>query len=323
MRADRLLKLLLLVERHHGLTIGALASALEVSRRTVERDIDALGAAGFPVYAERGVRGGVRLAEDYRVQLTGLREPEFLALLLHGHPTAQRELGWGTEADLGRHKVEASLSSRQQDILRTVQNRFYVDERPWFAHTPPAPPPPPLVEAVRECRVVEISYDKPGVGFVCRRLEPYGLASKVGVWYLVANREGLLRVYRVARIRDVRLHDERFICPPTFHLETFWLEWAREFEATMAEAGYPARLAVRESAWADFAVVAPWLTVDGALKAASGPRDGYVAVGLVFASREVACRHVAGFGDAVRVLNPPELTMQVQERARAALGRSG
>ncbi|GAA4228483.1 putative DNA-binding transcriptional regulator YafY [Streptosporangium album] len=127
MRAARLMSIVLLLQTRGGMTAAELSRELEVSERTVHRDVLALGQAGVPIYADRGRSGGYRLLEGYRTRLTGLDRAEAEALFLSGVPEALREMGLGQVAATARLKVSAALSPGVRDAPVTAAQRFHLD----------------------------------------------------------------------------------------------------------------------------------------------------------------------------------------------------
>src|SRR6187455_1107093 len=160
MRASRLINLLLLLQTRGQMTAAELAAELEVSERTVHRDIEALSGAGIPVYAERGPHGGVALIEGYRTRLTGMTAEEAEALFLSGLPGPAAELGLGTVMTAARLKVLAALPSELRARANRLVERFYLDAAAWFRGEEQVPHLPALAEAVWESRSVSIRYDR-------------------------------------------------------------------------------------------------------------------------------------------------------------------
>lgn len=199
MRADRLLTLLLLLQNRGPLTAPVLAAELEVSVRTVHRDIEALGAAGVPVLAERGPAGGYRLVEGYRTRLTGLTETEAGSLFLAGAPGPARDLGLGAALAAAQLKLQAALPSGSLERARRVQDRFHLDAPAWFREADPVPWLGDLARAVCEQRVLRCEYRR-WSGEVRRELRALGLVLKGGIWYLVAAAPDLPRTYRVGAV---------------------------------------------------------------------------------------------------------------------------
>ena len=231
-RATRLVSLLLLLQTRGQLTAAELAERLEVSVRTVHRDVEALSIAGVPVEAVRGVAGGYRLAGGYRTRLTGLNADEAEALFAAGIPGPAAELGLGGELAAARLKVLAALPQELQERATRAQRLFHLDARGWFRAEDTVPHLPALADCVwRGCRV-RLRYREHGA-VVRRTVDPLGLVLKGGAWYLVSRRSVGMRVYRVSRVASVHPLGESFERPDDFELEAFWTEWSRAFEENL------------------------------------------------------------------------------------------
>jgi predicted DNA-binding transcriptional regulator YafY len=228
MRASRLVALLLLLQSRGRLTAAELAAELEVSERTIHRDVEALAAAGVPIYAERGPYGGIRLVDGYRTRLTGMTGDEAEALFLAGVPGPAAELGLGTVVAAARLKVLAALPPELRTRASRLVERFHLDAVGWYQGSEPVPHLATMSEAVWETRRVRIEYRRDRI--VERELEPLGLVLKAGVWYVVASAEGQVRTYRVSRIASAGLTDERFERPVDFDLAAYWAESTAAYE---------------------------------------------------------------------------------------------
>src|SRR4051812_29949381 len=233
MRASRLINLLLLLQTRGQMTAADLASELEVSERTVHRDVEALSAAGVPVYALRGPHGGFALVDGYRTRLTGMTAEEAEALFLSGVPGPAAELGLGTVMAAARLKVLAALPPELRSRASRLVERFHLDATGWFHTGEEAPLLGTLSEAVWDGRAVDVVYDR-GDRSVERRLRPLGLVLKAGIWYVVAETDGQVRTYRVARVRSAVVTDERFDRPAGFDLAAFWTESTAAYERDAA-----------------------------------------------------------------------------------------
>ena len=232
MRASRLVSLLLLLQTRGQLTAADIAERMEVSVRTVHRDVASLSAAGVPVEAVRGPAGGYRLAGGYRTRLTGLTEHEAEALFAAGMSGPVAELGLGHELAAARLKLLAALPSELQERATRASRLFHLDTRGWFRAEDRVPHLPELSAAVwRGCRV-RLRY-REGAKIVRRTIDPLGLVLKGGAWYLVAHRSAGMRVYRVSRVVSVRPLEETCERPDGFELTDFWSEWSQAFEASL------------------------------------------------------------------------------------------
>lgn len=229
MRASRLVNLLLLLQARGGLTAAELAAELEVSIRTIHRDVEELSAAGVPIFAERGPHGGIRLVDGYRTRLTGMTADEAEALFLAGLPGPAAQLGLGTVVAAAQLKVMAALPPELRSRASRIVERFHLDAAGWFQADEPVPHLATLSAAVWDGSQVVISYDR-GHGGVERTVAPLGLVLKGGVWYVVALVEGQIRTYRGSRILDAAPLAEPVARPPDFDLATYWAETSAAYE---------------------------------------------------------------------------------------------
>ncbi|MEP6681034.1 MAG: WYL domain-containing protein, partial [Chloroflexota bacterium] len=229
MRASRLVSLLLLLQTRGRMTAAQLANELEVSERTIHRDVDALSAAGVPIYAERGPYGGVQLVDGYRTRLTGMTAHEADAVFLAGLPGPAAELGLGTVMTAARLKVLAALPVELRARASRLVERFHLDAAGWFRTGDPVPHLPALADAVWEEQRVKVTYPR-GDETVERLLDPLGLVLKGGIWYLVASAEGQVRTYRISRVAAAMPLDQHFERPRDFDLAGFWAESIATYE---------------------------------------------------------------------------------------------
>jgi predicted DNA-binding transcriptional regulator YafY len=309
-RASRLVSLLLLLQSRGQLTAPELAEELEVSVRTVYRDVDALSAAGVPVYAEAGRGGGFRLIEGYRTRLTGLSAKEAEALLLGGTPGPVGELGLGTVFAAAQAKLLAALPKDVADRAFVVRQRFHLDAAGWFRPSHVPAHLGPVATAVWEGRRLEIVYHHVDVDEEARRvLDPLGLVLKAGVWYLVARRDGETRTYRVSRIKSARALPEESSRPADFDLARYWADSVMSFEVGAT------RVTVTLDATERAIAV---LRNRGYETAAVGPHEGGVAVrtSVSFDDLDSAARELMALGGGVEITDPPELRDKVLTTAR-------
>lgn len=242
MRASRLVNLLLLLQTRGGMTAAELAAELEVSIRTVHRDVEALSASGVPIYAERGPHGGVRLVDGYRTRLTGMTADEAEALFLSGLPGPAAELGLGTVVAAARLKVLAALPPELRARASRLVERFHLDAAAWFRADEEVPHLPALSGAVWSGKRLRISYER-GDQAVERVLDPLGLVLKAGIWYVVAASDGQVRTYRASRVKAAEPLDEHFERPPDFDLAAFWAESSAAYEREVPRVEVTVRVA--------------------------------------------------------------------------------
>ncbi|MCO5992058.1 helix-turn-helix transcriptional regulator [Actinoallomurus rhizosphaericola] len=321
MRAARLISLVLLLQNRESMTAAELARRLEVSERTIARDVLALAEAGVPVYADRGRGGGYRLLEGYRTRLTGLGRAEAEALFLSGVPGPLRDMGLGDAALAARLKVSAALLPELRDAPATAAQRFHLDAPAWFRVAGRPPLLPELSQAVWGDRVATVRYRR-GEQVVDRTLEPYGLVLKAGVWYAVARTSGdtgggaggRFLVYRVDRFEDVRTGTERFVRDEGFDLAAFWDARAEDFERSLLRTQATVRLT--PAGLRTLRHVADPAALPDAMASASAP-DGHgrVTVVLPVESVEVAYSQILRLGPEAEVLDPPELRALLSDAA--------
>ncbi|MCO5970985.1 helix-turn-helix transcriptional regulator [Actinoallomurus soli] len=314
MRAARLISLILLLQGRESMTAAELARRLEVSERTITRDMLALAEAGVPVYADRGRGGGYRLLEGYRTRLTGLGRAEAEALFLSGVPGPLRDMGLGDAALAARLKVSAALLPELRDAPATAAQRFHLDAPAWFRDADRPPLLPELSRAVWDDRVTTVRYRR-GERVVERTLEPYGLVLKAGVWYAVGRTGDRCLVYRVDRFEDVRTGTERFARDEGFDLAAFWDQRAEEFERSLLRARVTVRLT--PAGLRALRHVADPAALPDAMASASPPDGaGRVTVVLPVESAEVAYSQILRLGPEAEVLAPPELRALLADAAR-------
>jgi predicted DNA-binding transcriptional regulator YafY len=303
MRADRLLSLLLLLQGRGKLKADELAVRLEVSPRTVHRDVEALSAAGVPVYAERGPTGGIGLLGSYRTQVTGLSREEAEALAAAGVPRVLSEIGLGGALRTGLVKLGASLPALQRLASEHLRRRLHVDVAPWF-HVPEEVAHLQVVrQAVFQDRALHLRYRSRGGQAFDATVNPLGLVAKAESWYLVGATPRAKRVFRVSRILAARL-GEHFARPHEFDLQSFWERWARQFETTRT--GYSVTLRVaagREDEAAD----ALGERARALLRRAKPDRRGDKTIVLDFEKEEYAVSSLAAKGRIVHALRPASL----------------
>ena len=302
------MSLLLLLQTRGQLTAPELAEELEVSVRTVYRDVEALSAAGVPVYAEAGRGGGFRLVEGYRTRLTGLSAKEAEALLLGGTAGPVGELGLGTVFAAAQAKLLAAMPKEVADRAFVVRQRFHLDSAGWFKSSRVPAHLAPVATAVWEGRRLEVVYRHYDSELEAERvLDPLGLVLKGGVWYLVAARDGETRTYRISRIRSARILTEESSRPPDFDLPKYWAESVSRFEV-----GAP-RLAVTFQATSR--AIAALQRHGYQTEPVEPSARGKVQATITFDDMDTAVRELMPLGGAVEVLDPHDLRDRLREAA--------
>jgi predicted DNA-binding transcriptional regulator YafY len=326
--------LLFTLQRLRSATAAELARELEVSERTVYRDIAALTEAGVPVWTEPGRGGGIRLVDGWRTRLDGMTGQEAAALFAVGAPQALAELGMSSALAGAQAKLLATLPADLREHARVVAERFHLDAPGWFHGPRAAPELTTVAEAVWEQQRLRISYRRgsrqQGDDVVERLIEPLGLVAKAGTWYVVARSVGstvdrrgepMLLTYRVDRIVTAAGTGERFERPAGFDLAEHWAEAAARFESQMLRAKVRLRIGPGGMKWL------PHVTDgDAALRAiaTAGPADaeGWRELELDVESVEIAGHQLVALGDQVEALDPPELRAALAAYGAALVARN-
>jgi predicted DNA-binding transcriptional regulator YafY len=330
-RADRLVSLALLLQARGRMSAHALAGELEVSVRTIYRDISALNAAGIPVMAEPGPGGGCRLIEGYRFPLRGLSADEAEALLLLGVAGVFAELGLADALAAAHRKVSTSAGLLGPGGGQAgAASLVHLDMPRWFHGTEPVPHLRTLAEAVRLGRRLQLGYRRDGGSReTTREIGPLGLVNKAGTWYLVAIRpaapgheareNGDPAVFRVGRVTSARLLTAEVVRPDGFELAAFWDRWSAAFVTSRSQ------VEVRVRATATALRIFPYVFGDAGTRAAeaAGPADadGLREVVLNFEEERVAAHRLAGFGGEVAVISPGAVRTELIATARELLAR--
>jgi predicted DNA-binding transcriptional regulator YafY len=317
-RASRLLSTLLLLQTRGRMTAREIADELEVSIRTVYRDVEALSAAGVPVYADRGAAGGYQLLDGYRTKLTGLTADEAEALFLGGGPGPAAELGLGSVLAGAQLKLLAALPPELRSRAARIRERFHLDAPGWFREADHVPTLTGIADAVWNQRVVRVHYRRWGDEELERELEPLGVVLKAGLWYLVAAPRdgGEPRTYRVARILTLETLDAHFERPAGFDLWRYWNARASEVTAAL----YQAEAAVRLSpSGMELAPVVLRPHTARALADREWPvdDDGWTCAVVPIESIAAARSELLALGGEIEVVSPAALREQMRDAASA------
>ncbi|MFI9511073.1 helix-turn-helix transcriptional regulator [Nocardia sp. NPDC052566] len=319
MRASRLVQLLLLLQTRGRSTATQLAGELEVSVRTVYRDIEALSEAGVPIFCEQGRGGGVQLVDGYRTRLTGLTTDEADAVLLAGLPGAAADLGLGTVLATAQLKVLAALPPELRGRATRIADRVHIDAPGWFHRPDETPTLATIADALWHDRRLRVRYGRKDHEVV-RTLDPLGLVLKAGTWYLVARHRADIRSYRVGRIISATQTGESFTRTDDFDLVAHWAEAAEGFAKSMLRVRARCRV---EAAHLRFLRLGfEPAAVTEALAGATAPdAGGWVELTLAAESYPVLAHGILPLGAHAEVLGPPELRAELAETAAAMHAR--
>jgi predicted DNA-binding transcriptional regulator YafY len=313
-RADRLLSTLLLLQAHGRLTGRELAKRLEVSLRTVHRDMEALSASGVPVFALRGSQGGWQLEEGWRTRVPGLDEAELRALLM-AQPRVLGDPRLARAAERALDKLMAALPTSLRGQAASIRQRLHVDTTGWRGVPESLAMLPIVQDAVARDRKLAIKYRAPRQERVERTVDPLGLVAKGGTWYLVARTADGFRTYRVSRIEDARLLDRPAERPADFDLAAYWQAATEELRKRPR---YEATLRLEPRAAESLRA---WRNTDP-VEGAEPDGEGWVTLRLEFEDEEQARFFALGLSPQVDVLAPLPLRARVAADLAAAFARA-
>lgn len=314
MRADRLVALLLLLQRRQQVTASEVAAELEISERTARRDLEALSVAGLPVYSQRGSGGGWRLLGGGRTDLSGLTAPEARALFLVAGPASAAT----PELKAALRKLVRALPETFRSSAEVAASSVMVDPGAWGR--PQGLSRPRHLDALQEAtamgRQVVIGYSDREGKLTTRRVHPLGLVQKGTTWYLVAGTDDGRRTFKVTRVRSVEPTADPVDRPEGFDLEVEWREIAERVDRMRA----PVEVSVVADGWV--AEVLRWW-VDGPVVVGERLADGRVALSVRGRRLELLVAQLAGFGHSLEVTAPPEARRQLAELGRHLVAAYG
>jgi predicted DNA-binding transcriptional regulator YafY len=315
MLASRLLSILMLLQTRGRMSASQLARELEVTVRTVHRDIDQLSAAGVPVYADRGRNGGFQLQDGYRTMLTGLNQSEAETLFLAGLPGPAAQMGLADVLSTARLKLLAALPSNIQPSAERIAARFHLDAGAWFHSVDQLPSLPVIAHAVWGERMLKMRYHPSGeVDTRVRKVAPLGLVLKSGIWYLIAqNSRSACTTYRAANIYDAEICDETFTRPKQFDLVAHWEKSVQEYEASVYHDYADVRLS--PIGLKRLSLLGPYVTREASRTAGRPDRKGWIRCRLPIESLDFGVRELLRLGDQMVVLGPAHLREALAQTA--------
>jgi predicted DNA-binding transcriptional regulator YafY len=317
MRADRLISIILLLQTRGNFSARQLAEELEVSERTIYRDIEALSQAGIPVYTIRGPGGGVFLIENYRTSLTGLTNEQLQALFMLNIPQPLIQLGAGEALKTALLKLTASLPATRTKEEEHARQRFYLD---WESE-PAGDYPVPYLEIIRQGvwqdRCIHLKYKPHFWAVVDQVVEPLGLIAKGNAWHLVCMHGDHLRALRIDSVFEAQLLEEHFTHPEDFNLAEFWHTWQTGAEASRPS--YPVKVRVAPPLAENLPRIMGDATQCAVQDTAVEDVTGWTTYKLNFISLEAARNRLITFGGAIEVLEPEALRLSIADYARQTM----
>ena len=318
-----MLQIILLLQRHARLSARDLAERLEVSTRTVMRDMEALSAAGVPVYSERGRNGGCVLLPGYRADVSGLTPREAQALFAwSGRAALSEELGLRDALQSAMGKLSSTLPIALQDDADALSGAIVVDRRRWFADAEDHGALPVLRQAVVNRRRVRLRYASASEGLQRRTVDPWGLVEQAGRWYLVAAHRGAARMYRVSRVEQVDVLEEAAVRPDGLDVRAEWDRLRSGLERNMP-VGVDVLVRVRPERVEVVRRIATPMLAKGTVARDVLADDEWRHLRLHFRVREAACGVLLGFAGDVEVLDPVDLRSTMLQLAEAAVAVYG
>jgi predicted DNA-binding transcriptional regulator YafY len=317
MRASRLLAILIMLQLRQRLTAEELADEFEVSVRTIYRDIDALSAAGIPVYGDRGPGGGFQLLDGYRTKLTGLAPDEAEAMLLISLPGEARAMGLGSAASRARNKLLAALPKAGSEEASRIAGRFHLDTADWYRAARPTPFLSRIARAVLDRQWLAMTYQSWSAKRDWR-VEPHGLVLKAGNWYLVAQGHGKRRIFNVADVQALEVLPDQFDPPEDFDLAGWWAESTRAFEARLRPG--TAQLRASPLGLQRLRLLGSFAG-EAVAKSEPANADGWCALSLPLETTTSAAPMLLGIGPEIDVIEPQELREEIARLAQAVLNR--
>jgi predicted DNA-binding transcriptional regulator YafY len=313
MKADRLLTVLLLLQAKGRATERELADQLEVSQRTIHRDLEALSAARVPVVALRGSNGGWELEKGWRTQVPGLDESELRALLMAqprvvGHPRL------AAAAERALNKLMAALPGPMREQAAVMRERLHVDATGWRESGEDLSMLTTVQDAVARERKLAFDYTRADGQKAPRTVDPLGLVAKGLSWYLVAHSANGMRTYRVSRMEKVTMLASGFERPARFDLAEHWKKSTAEFQKQRRN--YAAVLSVTPEAARR---LQGWYETKPVVVRGNGSADR-LTLQVDLEAEGLARFVVLGLGSEVEVVEPAALREWVIAEARAIAG---
>ncbi|WP_174613688.1 helix-turn-helix transcriptional regulator [Virgibacillus ihumii] len=315
MRGDRLVSILMLLQSHGQITAKRLAEKLEVSERTIYRDMEALSRTGIPVTAERGINGGWSLLEDYRTNLTGLKESEIRALFVPQSTHLLDDLGLARTSEEARNKLIASLPSIYRENAKDVWNRIHIDTSTWHQRKEKIESFEILKNAIWGQQKLKIKYQRADGETNERIVQPLGLVAKGNRWYFIASKENdEIRNYRASRIRSAMPTEETFKRPEYFNLAQYWESSTKAFIEKLPRYEVSVKVAPSILTWLKFSSrFVQIVEVDNYVQ------NDWISVKLSFDTEDEAKGYILGFANRIKVVEPKELHDKILKMAEATV----
>ena len=312
MRADRLLSILMLLKSRGRLNASELAEELEVSERTIYRDMDVLSSAHFPVYAEKGLHGGYALLPDYDLDLSGFNDRDVQALAALNIPEPFFEIGLGSGLKTALSKLLSVLSVDLHAVKNWQQNRFIIEPSTFETSTETGSNLTILQKAVWQDRCISCKIIYPvhfGISDPIT-LAPHTLIAAHGKWYLICQRKNFYRIFPLSQLADIKLTTTAFKRTEDYDAASLWKKWLSDRNQNAPH--YPVVLEIQQSMLRYFSAR---YGIPFQIRDEKESREGWKVLLVDFDELEQARRIVLGLGSAVRILKPNALRLSARDYA--------
>ncbi|MBT2217484.1 YafY family transcriptional regulator [Virgibacillus dakarensis] len=314
MRADRLINIMILLQNRGKMTAKELANELEVSARTILRDMDALSNAGIPIVSDRGKEGGWRLLDNFRSKLSGLNIDDIKSLFLFPSGKLLEDLGLNIQALDTRQKLLAIIPGTFRDEAQAIWERIYIDSSTWRQSKEKEHAFKTVQQAVWESKKLKIYYEQADGEQKERLIEPLGLVAKGNRWYLVASRNGELRNYRVSRIHTAKVENETFKRPLHFNLAKYWEQSKVEFIQNLPK--YDVQVEIHTEIIKRINFTGKFVQV---IQTENPNGDKWIPATLRFNDKQEAIEFILGFANKIKVISPKGLQNEVVSSAMSVI----
>jgi predicted DNA-binding transcriptional regulator YafY len=299
----------MLLQTHEKMTAQELSKAMEVSPRTIYRDITALNIAGIPVYTDRGPGGGIALVDSYRTTLTGINEDEAKALFMMSIPEALNDLGMSDNLKTALLKMAAALPSHQKTVMSETQQRIYLDSSGWIPSEKPLPHLEIINRAIWGDKLILVIYQGHFNARIECEIEPYGLVSKQNVWYLVGVVEDYIRVIKIKDILEVTVLNENFSREKYFDLVLEWKKWCKANQDHRSV--FTAKIMVAPELIQHLKLYLRANTDYQIVETNQNNENGWVEVSIIFENFFQARECILSMGRAAQVVEPEPLKLSI------------
>ncbi len=316
MKAERLIKILILLQHGETTSTRTLAGELEVSERTIHRDMESLSVAGIPVFSERGKAGGWRLIDEWKNKLSWLTEKEIISLFLPASEKVLSDLNLNISTDEIKQKLLLSVPNHVRQNAANLWERIYIDTDTWHGSQQIIKSMETIQQAVMENKKVTMEYKKANNEMKTYIINPLGLVLKGSTWYLIAiNSRNSYRNFRLSRIINFTVLEGSFTRPEGFILAQYWKESKKEFIQNL-----PAyQVEVEVSRQIINRIMFTGRFVRHLHESPKQPNSEWVQLSLEFPTEEEAINFILGFGNQIRVDSPVHLQSILAKKANEVL----